>query len=181
MTDQKRICIGQLASPHGVKGEIKLRLYLEEASQLPAGCCFYDEQGATLEITSFRSGPKNSLLVRLRGVTTPEDAAGYKGQKLYMDREALPDLPEPETYYIEDLKGLRVFVEGQNKLDGGNDLVTEVHNFGAGDVLEVRVHNTTHFVPFRREAIPILCLSEGWIQVNGAFLLRHETEKKKDK
>lgn len=176
MNNTHRICIGKIASPHGVKGEMKLLLYLEDVSLLRSSCLVYDDSGKPLSITSFRQGPKDFFLIKLEEITSREDADSLKGIKLYLDRSDLPENLEEETYYIEDLKGLRVIPHGKPDLQDNRSTVTAVHNFGAGDILEIRLENKTFFIPFRKEAIPDVSLKEGWVIVNPAFLLKNESK-----
>lgn len=176
MSKKHRICIGKIASPHGVKGEMKLFLYLEEVSLIQSGRLVYDDSGRSLSIISFRQGPKGFFLIKLEEVSSREEADSLKGVKVYMDRGDLPSDLEEETYYIEDLKGLRVTLQGTPDPQDNQSIITAVHNFGAGDILEVCLENKSYFIPFRREAVPDVFLDEGWVMVNPAFLLNNDSK-----
>jgi RimM protein, required for 16S rRNA processing len=59
--------------------------------------------------------------------------------------------------------GLRVLdVDGQEIGE-----VIRVQNFGAGDLLEIRMNERKQapFVPFTREAVPVVDLVEGYVQL----------------
>ena len=64
-------------------------------------------------------------------------------------------------YYYEDLKGLQI------KIDGGlqKGIVTDVFNFGSGDVLEVSLDDreATIYIPFDRDNVRRIDLSNGEI------------------
>jgi 16S rRNA processing protein RimM len=59
-------------------------------------------------------------------------AEALRGTELYVARENMPPL-KPGEYYYDDLVGMRV-TTGQTV---GNPIVIAVHNFGAGDILEL--------------------------------------------
>lgn len=175
------ICVGKVTSPHGVRGEVKFRPYVEDpgllSSYLSHTKSFVDEEGASVAITSFRSGPKGMLLLGFEGVGSREEVTPWIGQEFYLDRRVLPAIVEEETYYVQDLVGLRV-VTGDGK---GSLVVTAVHNFGAGDILEVQdtARQTSSFIPFRREAVPQIDLDQGYLEVQSSFFLEKSVKAQK--
>jgi 16S rRNA processing protein RimM len=74
-----------------------------------------------------------------------------------LPRTALPD-PGEEEYYHADLIGLRVVVK-----DGGSfGVVKAVHDFGAGDSLEIeRPGGVVVLVPFTSTTVPAVDIAEG--------------------
>jgi len=128
--EKKRVCLGQFGAPHGVKGHLRLTSFCEEPEAIfdydltdHGGLKHYDLQplGST----------KNQYIVRLDEVDSPEEAATLTNLKLYTDRANLPDTDEDEYYHV-DLIGVAV---RQNGVKSGT--VVAVHNFGAGDILEI--------------------------------------------
>lgn len=170
MKDRHLICIGKMTGPHGVRGEVKLLPYLEDASFLSVAQKLYGPAGEIFPLISVRRGPKDFFLLKMEGVDTREGAETYKDQKIFIDRQALPDDLEEEMFYIEDLIGLKaIVVEG----DIHPLQVVAVHNFGAGDILEIRApeKGVSYFVPFRKEAVPEVCPKKGVLKVHKAYLL----------
>lgn len=133
----RRIAIAEIARPHGVKGEVRLKLYNLETtliakgrslhlspSQRPqgrAGAGKADPPAPTsLVIASVRETP-GALLVKFVGVEDRDAALAIQGRGLEVDRDELPDLPEGE-FYACDVEGARVEL-----LNG--DVIGEVKEF----------------------------------------------------
>ena len=77
---------------------------------------------------------KDHFVARLAGVVDRNAAERLANTKLYVLRERLPQPDEPDEFYHADLIGLAV-VDRAGKPLG---TVVAVHNFGAGDLIEVR-------------------------------------------
>ena len=74
MSTQELICVGKLLSPHGVRGEIKFLCYLEDPRPLRKAKTLFDANGKAYDLESVRTAPKERLLLKLKGLETPEDA-----------------------------------------------------------------------------------------------------------
>jgi 16S rRNA processing protein RimM len=109
-----------------------------------------DERGRAIEIESVRVTPK-ALIARIRGVTTREAAEALNRTKLYVERARLPERGEEEWYHAE-LIGLAA-IDSQGEQIG---TVVAIHNFGAGDLIEVKPAKggATVLVPFTRDTVP---------------------------
>lgn len=130
------IALGLLRRTHGIYGELVMEILTDFPERLRAGRVVYiGEQHAEHKLGSVRSANKN-LLVTIRGVKTPEDAARFRNQYVYARTEDLPELPEGE-YYHHQLLGLAVVDETGKPL---GELV-EVLRTGANDVYVVRAEN----------------------------------------
>ncbi len=104
--------LGVVARPHGVTGEVRVHVFNPESTLLEELAEVFllsdeDEEPALVEIVSTRRGPK-SLLMRLAGVDSREDAEAIRGWRLSVPREALPPLEEGEFYHA-DLIGLDAY------------------------------------------------------------------------
>ena len=77
-------------------------------------------------------------------------AEALKGVELSVARDLLPE-PEPDEFYFADLIGMTA-----ERRDGTHfGEVIAVHNYGAGDVLEVRLaEGETVLLPFTQETVP---------------------------
>ena len=149
MPDQvQQVCLGVVISAHGTKGEVNVRSDSGTPEGLAAYGAFSDEDGKTLKVAAMRQGPKGPVL-RFAGVADRNSAEALKGTRLFVGRDQLPDL-ESEEYYHSDLVGMAVKIQG--KVVGK---VTAVHNFGAGDIIEVaRTGRKSVMLPFTREIVP---------------------------
>ena len=130
--DADRVLLGEIGAAQGLKGEVRLRSYTQEPAGIAAYGPLQDETGAKqIEIEHVRVTPK-AVIARIKGVTTREGAEALNGTKLYMSRAALPERDEGE-WYVADLVGLEA-VDADGAPLG---TVIGVHNFGAGDIVEV--------------------------------------------
>lgn len=130
--DADRVLLGEIGAAQGLKGEVRLRSYTQEPADIAAYGPLQDETGARLiEIERVRVTPK-VLIARIKGVTTREAAEALTRTKLYLPRARLPERGEGE-WYVAELIGLDA-VDAQGAPLG---TVVAVHNFGAGDIVEV--------------------------------------------
>lgn len=73
-----------------------------------------------------------TVIARLDGVSSREQALALRGRQVAVQREALPE-PEEGRYYLADLVGLEVV----NERGEGLGVVTRSYWNGAQDVIEV--------------------------------------------
>jgi 16S rRNA processing protein RimM len=103
--------LGRVVKPHGVRGELKVRLYWSESlvlSEVPSVCLNVDgsEAPRRFEIEHCRYVPKGVLL-KLKGIDDPDAAEKLRNAVLSLPRHELPELAEDE-YYLVDLIGAEV-------------------------------------------------------------------------
>jgi 16S rRNA processing protein RimM len=147
---RNQVLLGEIGAAQGLKGEVRLRSYTAEPAAIGRYGALYDEHGRAIEIESLRVTPK-ALIARIKGVTTREAAEALNRTKLYVDRARLPAREEEEWYHA-DLVGLEAVDRGGERIG----VVVAVHNFGAGDLIEVKPDKggATVLVPFTRDAVP---------------------------
>jgi 16S rRNA processing protein RimM len=147
---RERLLLGEIGAAQGLKGEVRLRSYTQEPAAIADYNTLEDEAGRRVEIESIRVTPK-ALIARIKGVTTREAAEALNHTKLYIARALLPERGEDEWYHI-DLIGLAVV----DKDGAPIGTVAAIHNFGAGDLIEVKpaAGGPTGLVPFTRDAVP---------------------------
>jgi len=155
-----RICVGVIAGAFGVRGEVRLKSFCSAPEDIANYGPLWTEDGArsfTVEITR---PVKNGFAALIEGVSSKESADALRGTRLFVDRTALPSLPDDEFYHA-DLIGLDVVDTGGAALGR----VTAVHNHGAGDLLEVSGPGLKNpvLLPFTRAAVPTVDLAAGRI------------------
>jgi len=81
-------------------------------------------------------------------------------------RERLPDPQAQDEYYHADLIGLRVI----DRAGQPRGTVIAIHNFGAGDVIEVRAQtgDKTELLPFDAATVPEINIAGGRIVVSSS-------------
>ena len=139
----KRVALAAVAGAHGVKGELRLKLFADSVDSLARHKRFHvGERDFTLK--DIKDGGKTAI-ARFEGISDRTAAEALRGSLVEIDRDQLPPLEDGE-YYHADLVGLSCVDEGGTALG----TVIAVENFGAGDLLEVeRPNGQTSLIPFR--------------------------------
>jgi 16S rRNA processing protein RimM len=127
-----RVCVGAITGARGLKGEVKIKSFTAEPEDVAAYGPVSDKAGKRRFAIRLTGRTKGALVARLDGVDDRDAAEALKGTELYVARSALPK-PDVGSYYRADLEGLKVETADGRALG----TVKAVHNFGAGDVLEL--------------------------------------------
>lgn len=157
-----RICLGQIGAAHGITGEVRLRSFTSDPNAITGYGPLETEDGRVLTIESLRPA-KDHFVARLSGVADRNAAERLTNERLYVPRERLPPPDDADEFYHADLIGLSV-VDPAGETFGS---VIAVHNFGAGDLIEVRVEGVskTELVPFDTTHVPAVDIAAGKIVV----------------
>jgi len=155
------ICVARIGAPHGVRGAVKLWTFTEDPLAVKAYGPLLTRDGARrFEVTHVREA-KGHLVATLKGIATREDAERLNGIELYIAREKLPATSEDE-YYHADLIGLNAINAAGEPLGR----VSAIHNFGAGDIIEIAPPNgATMLLPFTNAVVPTVDLAGGRVVV----------------
>ena len=156
------VCLGQIGAAHGVRGEVRLRSFTADPAAIVSYGPLETEDGRIFEIESLRPA-KDHFVATLAGIADRNAAERLANTKLYVPRDRLPEPDEPDEYYHADLVGLAV-VDRAGKPLG---TVVAVHNFGAGDLIEVRQAEAepTQLLPFDALTVPDVDLTAGRLVV----------------
>lgn len=166
-TKGRRVCLGALAGAHGVRGEMKAKSFTQVPEDLVAYGPLENEAGDRRFRLTLKGNARDLLVVAAQGVGDRDAAQALKGTRLYIDRAALPEPEEEETYYYADLVGLRVEDESGQTLGR----VKTVNNHGAGDYLEVeRPADRDLVVPFTADAVPLVDIRAGRVVLSQSAL-----------
>lgn len=140
---EKRIALAAVAGAHGVKGELRLKLFTDSIENITRHKSVYIA-GVERRLETVRAGSSGAI-ARISGVADRFAAEALRGSVIEVDRSALPPLEEGE-YYHADLIGLDCFDAAGNPMGK----VAGVENFGAGDLLEVELPDgKTSLIPFK--------------------------------
>src|SRR5436305_6115188 len=158
---ERRIALAAVAGAHGVKGEVRLKLFSDSAKNLSVHETLYVGDAERRLLTVRDSG--KTAVARFEGVNDRSAAEALRGSLVEVERSALPPLAEGE-YYHADLIGLPA-VDGQGNAVG---TVVAVENYGADDLLDVELDGgKTSLIPFKPG---IADLEDGRIVVDPEFL-----------
>jgi len=152
--------MGRILRAHGIRGEVEIATYTARALDIAAYGPLSDAAGMRLTITRARATPKG-VVARIKGIDDRTAAEALQGTELYVDRAALPETAAGEFYHA-DLIGLAV-VDQRGRTLGR---IVAMHNFGAGDVIEVGLPSQdTHYVPFTEAHVPMVDIGGGRVVV----------------
>ena len=140
MTDSKRILVGKIVAPQGIRGEVRVQSFAENPR---------DFQKFSVQSAKFNDGDfafvrvvpnSNVVIAKIRGVDNRNVAETMRGTELFITRDALPQLENGE-YYQADLIGFDV-VRNEQKIGA----VVCFQNYGAGDIIELDNGDMVSFV-----------------------------------
>jgi 16S rRNA processing protein RimM len=161
--DERRVVLGQVAGPHGVRGWIRIRTFTEAVEALLDYPRWMLRDGDVWESMEPLEGRRHGggLLVRLEGVTDRDRALELKGRPIAVWRHELAPLDE-DDYYWSDLQGLAVVT-----VDGAElGRVERVFATGANDVMVVQ-GDREHLIPFILEQVVVrVDLDAGRLEVD---------------
>jgi 16S rRNA processing protein RimM len=156
-----RVLVARFGAAHGVRGEIKLWSFTSDPLAVADyGPLETKDDKQQFVIDSLRPA-KDFLVARIQGVDDRNAAELLRNVELYVPRERLPAIDEDDTWYYADLVGLAAVAP-----DGAAvGFVTAVHNFGAGDVIEIAPAGggKTLLLPFTETVVPEVDIKAGRI------------------
>jgi 16S rRNA processing protein RimM len=122
-----------IGAAHGIKGELRVKAFTGDPLALGDYGPLHAADGRVFEIANLR--PQGEVVVaRFKGISDRNAAEALTGTELFIDRSALPDDADEDEFYHADLVGLAVRDETGAEIGS----VTAVHDFGGGDILEIR-------------------------------------------
>ena len=112
---ERVVAIGQIARPHGVQGELRVRVYNPESGLLGRGrvVLIQPAEGAARpsKVARVRE-TEGALLVTLEGVSDRTAAEALRGAELLVKRSEFPELP-PGEFYACDVEGARALLHDE--------------------------------------------------------------------
>ena len=156
-----QICVARIGAAHGVRGAVKLWTFTEDPMAVMQYGPLSTKDGArNFEVANAREA-KGHLVATLKGVATREEAERLNGIELYIPRSKLP-ATDADEYYHADLIGLAA----ENAAGEAIGRVIAIHNFGAGDIIEIATANgPTIMLPFSNAVVPEIDLKGGRIVI----------------
>ncbi len=126
------LIVGYLRRAHGVHGEMVMEVQTDFPERLkPKTKVFVGKDYQPITIATARNHSEG-LLIKLNGVDTPEDAARYRNQLVYVTAADRPPLPKGQ-FYVHELIGFDVVDEEESSIGK----LTEIMQTGANDVYVV--------------------------------------------
>lgn len=153
-----------IGAAQGLRGEVRVKTFTGDPLALGDYGPLLAADGRSFTVLDVRP-VKNVVVARFAEVKDRSAAEALNGTELFVARAALPADLDEEEYYHADLIGLSVADESGAKIGR----VKALHNFGAGDILEITfAAGGTVMVPFSRAAVPQVDLATGVVHLDSA-------------
>ncbi len=157
---QDRVRLGVIVGTRGIKGELRIKSFTDDPLDLDAYGPLADGAGRVLDLRVTGSS-KGVVLARIEGVSDRTAAEALKGTELFVPKGALPE-PDEDEFYHSDLVGLKAASAAGEDLG----IVTAVHDFGAGTILEIDGPiGRGVMIPFTRDVVPDVDIAGGKVTV----------------
>jgi 16S rRNA processing protein RimM len=151
------VILGVIGAPHGVKGEVRVKSATADPASIGDYGPLFLADGRKLKVKSVRPGGE-VVIVKFEGINDRNAAEALKFQTLGVERSKLPPVDDDDDFYYADLVGLRCETADGNLIG----VVTAVHNFGAGDLLDIRVEGKpTLSLGFTKLNVPVVDIAGG--------------------
>lgn len=159
---EDKLCIAVIAGVHGVRGDVRVKSFTANPEDLSAYGPLTDKTGAREFRIKIHGVARGLLRAHIKGVDNRNAAEALAGVELYIERGRLPK-PEEDEFYHADLVGLKAAL-----VDGSDyGTVRALHDFGAGDVIEIALAaGGTVILPFTRAIVPSVDLGTGIVVID---------------
>lgn len=156
MNLKQYIPAGKIINTHGIKGQVKIEVWLDSPAFFMTFKTMYREDRSPMRAVS--SFARNNFVVAgFEGINDIDSAIPLKNQILYIDR-----FDAPAGYcFQQDLIGCRVLDQNGNEIG----IITDILEKPASDVYVVSGEEE-HLIPAVKQFIQEIDTAEGFIRVN---------------
>lgn len=175
------VCVGQIATAHGVRGLVRVRSFTAEPEAIADYGPLTDLTGKRTIALTLVGTAKDQFLAKVEGVADRDAAMALRGLRLYVARDRLPESDDEDEFYHVDLIGLAVVtVDGEPF-----GTVASIDDFGAGDVVEIArgaadEPSNSVFAPFTRACFPTVDIAAGRLVIDPPAGLLDEAPQEDD-
>ncbi|MDR1827596.1 MAG: ribosome maturation factor RimM [Methylobacteriaceae bacterium] len=163
---EELILLGEFGRVRGLKGDIRLKSFTENPADIAGYSPLMLADGTRVAIHTLRPAPgkaTDTFLVRIKGVTTCEDAERFTGARLFVEKSRLRPPNGDDEFLMAELIGLAARTPAGDVLG----TVVAVPDYGAGALIEIRRPGSpeTVLVPFTRTFVPRVDIPGGALTV----------------
>lgn len=155
----KLVCVAKIQNAHGIKGHVKIKPYTENIEDFLNFKNILDANENIIKIK--KTGiSKDLIIAKIENIDTRNQSEILAGTELYVLRSDFPESKD-EEFYHSDLIDIDVLNVDLEKIG----TVKAIHNFGAGDIIEIaftNVINNNMFL-FNKENFPEVNLTKSYI------------------
>lgn len=157
------IGLGVIGKPHGLSGEVNYFPYNKKSS-LPIkdmnvwlGKDLNPSIAESVESVHFGG---NSVILKLHGILSREQAEEIQSLVLFISRSQMPDAGEKENY-LTDLINCKVLDEKKSQIG----VVEDVLSLPANDVLVVNQKDKEYLIPLIEDVVKLIDIQNGEITI----------------
>jgi len=161
-TEDALICVGKITAAHGIRGEVKIQSHLSDPQAMASLPSLTDATGSHQFSIRIRGQQKQQLIAQIDGITNRNEAELLRGTELFTAKDNLPQ-PDEDEFFYEELIG----IEARSSEGDTLGEVVAVHNYGAGDILEIRMKASgkQEMFSFTEATVPEIDLDQGWLHL----------------
>lgn len=126
----KYFLIGEITKPQGVRGELRMRSYSDDAKNLLSIKKIYTKsqnEYSCIQVESIKAHG-DFFIIKLQNINSRDDAEKLRGTEIYIDRENASPLKNGE-FYISDAIGAEVQNSKGEKIGILKDILTEYQRY----------------------------------------------------
>ena len=164
MRSEKKILIGKISNPHGIKGWVKIISFtdpIENILSYKKWIISDEEREKTYSLEDSRV-QGNKIVIKLENINNRNDADLLKNSVIHVNRSDLPELDE-NSYYWEDLVDFNVIdIKGNpvGKVDslfrtGSNDVLVIIDETRERLLVPFIMEEVIKYVDLAKEIISI--------------------------
>lgn len=172
LPQERLLQVAVILGGHGVKGQARLKVFIEDPLALGDLSPILDANGKTWRLKP-QTFAKGVLIAQLGDLRFRDQVEALKGLKLFVPASALPATDEDE-FYPHELEGLRA-LRPDGSLFGE---VLSLRDYGAGDLLNVRLAETgkQELFAFTKVVVPEVKVAEGYLVIDAPGVVISQDE-----
>ncbi|MGL4973712.1 MAG: ribosome maturation factor RimM [Bosea sp. (in: a-proteobacteria)] len=132
--DPDLVLVGRFGRPHGIKGELRLQSFTQDPLAIADYGPLSSADGRKTFTLEWVRPQGDMLVVRVKGVASREAAEALTNLELHIPRTRLPQADDEDEVLAADLVGCSVVDQAGTTLG----TVTDIANYGAGDLLDIK-------------------------------------------
>lgn len=132
----EKLIVGKITKTHGIKGAVKVSPVIDEDIEFADLKGVYIDNDAVFHEFEDVFAVSDVLGVKFKDVNSVNEANQIVGKWLYADKVVLENLTDENSFFIEDLKGSKVFLDSDKNDCIG--IVEEIDNFGSADIFYIK-------------------------------------------
>lgn len=150
--NKKLVAVAVVRKPFGLKGEVKIKPLTDSWNDVLHFTTFLlrdkDNQLKEVHVEAVKLGGGH-LILKFKEFSSRNETQKISGSILFVPKDELPEINEPDTYYYFDLIGMEVYEE--TEFIG---IVGNIHRFGSNETLEIiQKDGPPVLLPFVKEFI----------------------------